>query len=151
MARKGKLVDEVDLKIINELIKNARATYRELSKVVGLTDVAVMKRVRKLERAGVIKRYTAIVDPHSLGYSKVSFTGLNVSPEKLFDVAKVLKEKEYVKYLALTSGDHDLLAVVWARSDEELEAIHDEIKRIDGVKNVYPLILAGKVKEEAYI
>ncbi|MGC8982137.1 MAG: Lrp/AsnC family transcriptional regulator [Desulfurococcaceae archaeon] len=151
MARKSKLVDEVDLKIINELIKNARATYRELSKVVGLTDVAVMKRVRKLERAGVIKRYTAIVDPQSLGYSKVSFTGLNVSPEKLFDVVKVLKEKEYVKYLALTSGDHDLLAVVWARSDEELEAIHDEIKRIDGVRDVYPLILTGKVKEEAYI
>lgn len=147
----ARLIDEIDRKILSILQQNARTTYRELAKTVNLTDVAVIKRVRKLESSGVIKKYTAIIDPIALGYTKISFTGINVRPEKLFDVVKQLKEKDYVKYLAITIGDHDILAVIWATSGEELERIHSEIKSIEGVISVYPMILSEVVKNEAYI
>lgn len=144
-------LDDVDRKIISELMKNARITYRELAKLLSLTDVAIIKRIRKLEQTKVVKKYTTIVDPNALGYSKISFTGINVKPEKLFDIVKTLKEKTYIKYLALTSGDHDVLAVIWASSASELEKIHEEIKSLDGVLSVYPMILSEVVKDEAYI
>lgn len=144
-------LDEVDVKLLLELAKNARTTYRSLSSIVKLTDVAVMKRIKKLERRGVIKKYTVIVDPAALGYTKISFTGINVKPEKLFDVVRELREKGYVKYLAITSGDHDILAVIWARSADELEKVHEEIKRIDGVIAIYPMILSEKIKDELYV
>lgn len=147
----GKILDEVDRKIISILMANARTTYREIAKSVGLTDVAVIKRIKKLEGSKVIKKYTAIVDPTALGYSKISFTGVNVKPEKLFDVVRELREKNYVKYLALTIGDHDILVVVWAPTGEELDKIHSEIKSIEGVVSVYPAILSEVLKDEAYV
>lgn len=102
------MLDEIDLKIIKELTENARKPFRQIALKLGLSDVAVIKRVRKLEAQGVIRRYVPIVNPASLGYNKVSYTGVNVKPEKLFEVVSKLKEKEYVKYLAITSGDHEI-------------------------------------------
>lgn len=151
MVKPKRQVDEIDLKIIDELSKNARAAYRKIAGIVGLTDVAVMKRVKRLERNGVIKKYTVIIDPVALGYGKVSFTGINIRPEKLFEVVKALKNKPYVKYLAITTGDHDVLAIVWARDANELDSFHKEIESLDGVTSVYPLILSEKIKDDAYV
>ncbi|MCI4461994.1 MAG: Lrp/AsnC family transcriptional regulator, partial [Thermogladius sp.] len=127
------MVDEIDLKIIGKLTENARATYSEIASEVGLSDVAVMKRIRKLEQEGVIRKYTVIVDPAKLGFSKVSLTGINVDPTKLFNVIEELKKRDYVKQLLVISGDHSLIALIFARSSEEMMRIHDEISRIDGV------------------
>jgi len=145
------LLDEVDMFIIKELMENARKPFREIALKLKLSDVAVIKRVRKLEARGVIKKYALVVNPASLGYNKISFTGVNVKPDKLFEVVSKLREKEYVKYLAITSGDHELLAVIWARDGDELQKIHEEIRSIEGVVNIYPAILADIVKAEAYI
>jgi len=145
------MVDEIDLKIIEKLAVNARATYSEIASEVGLSDVAVMKRIRKLEQEGVIRKYTVIVDPAKLGFSKVSLTGINVDPAKLFDVVEELKKRDYVKQLLVTSGDHSIIALVFARSSEEMIRIHDEISRIDGVLKVYPAIVSDIVKDEARI
>ncbi|MEM4528449.1 MAG: Lrp/AsnC family transcriptional regulator [Desulfurococcaceae archaeon] len=145
------MLDEVDKIIINELMNNARKPFREIAKKAGISDVAVIKRVRKLEREGVIKKYVTIVDLKALGYEKASFTGINVKPEKLFDVAKILCEKEYIKYLAVTTGDHEILALILAKNAEELRRHHEEIKSIDGVVDVYPAILMEVLKEEIHI
>jgi len=145
------MVDEIDLKIIERLAVNARATYSEIASEVGLSDVAVMKRIRRLEQEGVIRKYTVIVDPAKLGFSKVSLTGINVDPAKLFDVVEELKKRDYVKQLLVTSGDHSLIALIFARSSEEMIRIHDEISRIDGVLKVYPAIVSDIVKDEARI
>lgn len=145
------MLDEIDMIIIKELMENARKPFREIAMKLKLSDVAVIKRVRKLEERGVIRKYALIVNPASLGYNKISFTGINVKPDKLFEVASKLREKEYVKYIALTSGDHELLAVIWARDSDELKKIHEEIKNMDGVINIYPAILTDIIKADAYI
>jgi len=144
-------VDEIDLAIIKELSENARKAFSEIADKLKLSDVAVIKRVRKLESDGVIRRYALIVDPAKIGYKKISFTGINVRPEKLFEIVATLKAKDYVKYLAITSGDHELIAVIWARDGEELQKIHQEILSIEGVLNIYPAILADIVKAEQYV
>ncbi|WP_448577216.1 Lrp/AsnC family transcriptional regulator [Thermosphaera sp.] len=144
-------VDEIDLAIIRELSENARKAFSEIADKLNLSDVAIIKRVRKLESDGVIKKYALIVDPVKIGYKKISFTGINVKPEKLFEIVAKLKAKDYVKYLAITSGDHELIAVIWARDGEELQKIHEEILNIDGVTHIYPAILADIVKAEQYV
>jgi len=140
-------LDEVDLKILKTLVDNARTPLTEIAESVGLSDVAVYKRVKKLERMGVIKKYTAVVDPAKLGYTKVSFTGVNVAPDALLSVVEALKEKDYVKFLAVATGDHAIVALIWARDSEELVKIHKEIESIPGVVKVYPCILLDVVKD----
>lgn len=62
------IVDETDLKIVDELRKNSRTKTVELSKVVGLTPEAVMYRIKKLEEKGVIQAYRAMIDLEKIGY-----------------------------------------------------------------------------------
>jgi Lrp/AsnC family transcriptional regulator for asnA, asnC and gidA len=144
-------LDEIDLKILEILRENARTPYVEIAKQVGLTDVAIIKRIKRLESRGIIKKYTVIVDPSKLGYRAVSITGINIDPTQLFNVVQELRSRNYVKYLALTSGDHSLIAVIWARDRVELEMIHRDIERIRGVLRVYPAIVTDVVKEDCVL
>ncbi|ABN69161.1 transcriptional regulator, AsnC family [Staphylothermus marinus F1] len=142
------MIDEIDMKILKILMENARATYNEIAKRVGLSDVAVIKRIRRLEKDGVIKKYTIIVDPKKLGYSKVSITGINVDPASLFKVIQVLKDKPYIKYIAITSGDHSLIAVIWGKDSNDIMRIHKEIEQLEGVQKLYPSIVLDVIKED---
>lgn len=132
-------------------MENSRKSFRDIAKSLKLSDVAVIKRVKKLESSGVIRKYTIIVDPFKLGFMKISFTGINVKPEKMFEVIMQLKEKDFIKYIAITTGDHEIIAIMWASDSDELRKYHEEIKRIDGVIDIYPAILTDVVKNEAYI
>ena len=140
------MVDEKDLKIIEKLQKNARASFSEIAKELGISDVAVMKRIRKLEHDGVIRKYTIRVNHKKLGYNMVSLTGLDVEPEHLFSVLKKIAEMDSVKFLALTSGDHGVMAEIWARDQEELAKIHEEIASLPGVHKVRPAIILDVIK-----
>lgn len=141
------MLDEKDLKIIEILRENARTSYTDIARKLGISDVAVLKRIRKLEQLGVIRKYTVIVDPKKLGYTAISITGIDVAPEQLFTVLDKLKNKEYIKFLALTSGDHAIMATVWAKNSRELARIHDEISKMDGVKRVCPAVILDVLKE----
>jgi len=142
------MIDEIDLKIIEILSRNARTPYVEIARQIGISDVAVIKRVKKLESEKIIKKYTIIVDYAKLGYSKMSITGINVEPDALLNVVEALKDKPYVKSLYITSGDHALIAMIYARDSEELSRIHKEISSIPGVSKVYPAVLVEVVKED---
>ncbi len=140
-------LDDKDLMIINMLKENSRIPYTDIARKLGISDVAVLKRIRKLEQLGVIKKYTIIVDPKKLGYNAVSITGIDSEPEHLFNVLEELKNKDYVNFLALTSGDHSIIAIIWARDSRELARIHDEISKINGVKRVCPALILDILKE----
>ncbi len=140
-------LDDKDLMIINMLKENSRTPYTDIARKLGISDVAVLKRIRKLEQLGVIKKYTIIVDPKKLGYNAVSITGIDSEPEHLFNVLEELKNKDYVNFLALTSGDHSIIAIIWARDSRELARIHDEISKINGVKRVCPALILDILKE----
>jgi Lrp/AsnC family leucine-responsive transcriptional regulator len=72
-------MDSVDRSILDALRANARATYAELAREVGLSAPAVHERVSKLESAGVITGYHAAVAPESLGYSMSALVGVFLS------------------------------------------------------------------------
>ncbi|MEM0380220.1 MAG: Lrp/AsnC family transcriptional regulator [Desulfurococcaceae archaeon] len=142
------MIDEIDYKILRILLKNSRSTYVDIAREVNLSDVAVIKRIKKLENIGVIKKYSCVIDPVKLGYSKVSITGINVDPDALLNVIENLKNKDYVKYIAITSGDHELITIIWARDSDELMRIHREIESLPGVRKIYPALLLDVVKDD---
>ncbi|MGC8969224.1 MAG: Lrp/AsnC family transcriptional regulator [Conexivisphaera sp.] len=142
------LVDEKDLVILNKLRNNARSSYGEIAKELGISDVAVMKRIRKLEAEGVIKRYTIIADDRKAGYGAVSITGIDVEPERLFEVASALRDKPYVKYLAISSGDHEIMVIVKARDNAEMANYHAEMAALPGVKRICPSMILDVLKFE---
>ena len=141
-------LDEKDLKILEMLTKNARIPYCEIAKAIGISDVAVMKRIRKLEQSGIIKGYTAIIDPKKLGYNLVSITGIDVEPQYLFKVVEELKNIMNIKYIAVTSGDHNIMTVIWAKNGDEIAKIHSDISKLPGIRRVCPAIILEVFKDE---
>ncbi|NPA99866.1 MAG: Lrp/AsnC family transcriptional regulator [Crenarchaeota archaeon] len=141
-------LDEKDWQILRTLSRNARVPFAELARSLGLSDVAVLKRVKRLEQAGIIKGYTIIIDYSKLGLRLTSFTGIDVEPEHLFTIAEKLRSMENVKYVAITSGDHNIMVKIVAKDQNELMKMHEEISRMPGVKRVCPSIVLEVLKEE---
>ena len=140
-------IDVKERKILEVLYKNGRETYNRIAKKVGISDVAVMKRIKRLMAMGVIKGFTVKVDPRKLGFNEVSITGIDIRPEKIFEVLEALKSMDQVVFLAHTSGDHSAIAEIWARDQEELYAVLREISSMDGVMSVRPAIIVDILKE----
>ena len=81
-------IDDIDRKVLKELQQDARVSYAELGRRVGLTTPAVIERVRKLEDAGVITGYRAEIDTAKVGlpivaFVRMSITGVDSSVEHL--------------------------------------------------------------------
>ena len=69
-------MDSIDLRLIELLRENARSSYAELARQVGLSSPAVHERVGKLEAAGVITGYRALVDPAAIGLDVTALIGV---------------------------------------------------------------------------
>ncbi len=72
-------LDDIDWEILDELQADGRVGYRELGRRVGLSAPAVTARVRRLEEAGVITGYRAVVDPVALGLDVLAFVRMSVA------------------------------------------------------------------------
>ncbi|MFB6075878.1 MAG: Lrp/AsnC family transcriptional regulator [Candidatus Aenigmatarchaeota archaeon] len=139
-------MDEKDKKIIEMLKEDGRRPFTQIAEQIGVTEATVRKRVKKLEDGGVIERYTVDVDPSKLGYKTVTILGLDVEPEKLIPAAEEITNIEEVKDVYTSSGDHMIMAWIWARDNSHLSKImFDKIGAIEGVKDLCPSIVLEKL------
>ncbi|ACS32969.1 Lrp/AsnC family transcriptional regulator [Thermococcus gammatolerans] len=137
MPRKVK-IDSIDLRIVHLLSENARMTYKELAEAIGTTRQRISRRMDKLERMGIIQKYTILPDYESLGYSYI-ILGITLKPgAKTDSIIQNLKEKEYVKIIQKALGTHNLVVHVIAPKDMReiqsiIESITSDIEDIDHV------------------
>jgi Lrp/AsnC family transcriptional regulator for asnA, asnC and gidA len=145
------IFDKKDLKLIAELAENARKKFTYLAKELNISNVAVRKRLEKLEKRGVIKGYRLVVDPSALGYGAIAIVGLNVSPDKILKVTREVMRRDDIVFAAVTSGDHDVMIELWAKNTGELLKKLEELSKIDGVEKIYPAIINEVIKEYSSI
>src|SRR5437764_4944421 len=118
-------LDQTDWKILRELQQDARLSYNELGRRVGLSAPATAERVRKLEDAGIITSYGAQVDIAKLGLPLLVFIQLRCFPERcLFKTSSAEKFPEILEMHKL-SGSHCALLKVALSSLEHLEAFNE--------------------------
>lgn len=89
-------LDELDQKIVQLLIENARMSYSELGQKTGVSRVAAKLRVQALEQRGVIEQYTAIVNPQKLSGAVSCYFELETAPGMLAEVAEALRANDTV-------------------------------------------------------
>jgi Lrp/AsnC family transcriptional regulator, leucine-responsive regulatory protein len=127
-------VDSVDRKIIAALRLNGRATYAELGRLVGLSASAVHERVGKLETAGVIIGYHAVVDPNAVGLGVTALIGIHpTDTADDEDVAAALSELPEVESCYAVAGDDAFVVKVRVPTVDELEHTLGRLRRIGGV------------------
>ncbi|HEX8150349.1 MAG TPA: Lrp/AsnC family transcriptional regulator [Pyrinomonadaceae bacterium] len=149
------ILDEKDARLLEILQKDGRATNVELARAVELTPSATLERVRKLEERGLIKGYTAILDPHALGLGLVAFIFLRVEdPEDLVGRAEGTGEElaalPFVLELHHLAGEDCFLVKVRARDTDDLYRIlRDDFGPFKAIRGTRTTIVLKTVKESA--
>ena len=141
-------MDEKDHKIIATLQEDSGAPIRKISKRMRMSESAVRKRMRRLERAGVIERYTVVVNPSKLGYNAMAIVGLDAAPEKHQEVIGKLTKLGEVRKLATVAGEHTITGEVWAHDNHELaDIVLRKIGGIVGVEKVHTSVILERIKD----
>jgi Lrp/AsnC family transcriptional regulator for asnA, asnC and gidA len=78
-------LDDIDRRLLRELLKDSKRSYRELARSIGVSAATVINHVQRLESAGVIRNYTAQLDHERLGYELTVITEITVSKGKLLE------------------------------------------------------------------
>ncbi len=138
-------MDEKDEKIISILMKNARIPKTKIAEELNVTETAIRKRISKLERSKVILGYKAVINYKTAGLS-ASLTGVDVEPDRLWEVIGKLKDIEEIKSIYLTTGDHMLMLEIVGKSVDELSEIHERISKLEGVKRICPAVILEVLK-----
>jgi Lrp/AsnC family transcriptional regulator, leucine-responsive regulatory protein len=127
-------LDDTDLAIVRALQANARATYAEVGRAVGLSAASVHERVHRLEERGVIRGYHAEVDPERLGLGVLSV--VSVLPSDSIDAAATeaaLARIDQVEAAYSVAGEDSHVLLVRTRSIAELSEVLQRLQAIDGV------------------
>lgn len=129
--------DEIDLLILQELQRDARITNQELAERVSLSPSPCLRRVRKLEEAGVISGYTAVIDQAKVGLPISAFVRVTLEQQAAEVFAQVEAQISALPNVVdayLLAGDQDYLLRVVAASFEEYEQfIRTELRHIPGL------------------
>jgi len=143
-------MDKIDLNILRELQQNARITNQELSERVNLSPTPCLRRVKMLEEAGIIKGYSAIVDPETYGLPVLAFVSVKLERHTETEIAsfeKAIMELDEVVACYLMSGRHDYMLQVFARSLKDYENfVRSSLTRVPGLGELETHFAVGQVK-----
>jgi len=148
VSNKSKLLDDVDIKILDTLQEDADLTYAEIAKRVGVSPSTVYMRIRKLKDQGIIKRLVAVVDPDLLGYKLKALLFMTIDIKKFNKVVENLSSIPQVKSIYDVTGEWSLVCTLLVKDHTELSKLLDQIGSIDGVLNTSTLVVLRVLKED---
>lgn len=145
-------MDEHDLEILRLIEENSRLTADEIATMTTLTTADVQARIRALEEAHIIRRYTAAIDWEKAGNGEVSaIIELKVSPERDFGydhIAERLSRFSQVKTLRLITGTYDLQLVVTGKNMQEVSRfVSEHVAPMDRIRETATHIIMKAYKE----
>lgn len=135
-------MDSIDVKIINALQRNSRTSTTNISKELNISNVATQQRIQKLEKAGVIKGYTAILDRELLGFKTMAYLGIFLDKAKDYPtVLKKLKEIPEVTEAHFTTGNYSIFAKILAKDNKHLmQILSQQLQSIKGISRTETFI-----------
>lgn len=153
MSKKDEIsiqLDELDLKIIQLLQRNAKMGTKEISKILNLTYTPTYERIRKLELNGVIKGYYAEIDYALLGKKLVVFTQVSLKAhtrEILDDFEALVTSFQEVNLCAHISGDFDYLLQISVLDIEDYrEFVVSKLSKIEHIAKLHSNFVLKLIK-----
>jgi len=119
------LLDDVNVRLLDELQRDARLTLAELGRRVGLSAPAVAERLQRLEDGGVLRGYHADVNPRAVGYSLSAVLRIRPAPRELRKVAELARKTPEVVECHRVTGDDCYLMKMHVRDVDHLEEVID--------------------------
>ncbi len=135
-------IDEIDLKILSILIKDAKTPYTDIAKQIDVSGGTVHVRMRKMENMGLVKGANLKVDYRKLGYDISAFLGIYLDKSSLYgDVISALEKVPEVVQAYYTTGNYSIFAKIVCRDTDHLRSVlHDKIQHVNGIQRTETFI-----------
>jgi Lrp/AsnC family transcriptional regulator for asnA, asnC and gidA len=139
-------MDELDLAIVDKLTADARVSFRKIAKDLGVSPDTVINRYQALQKEGVIRGSTIVLNSRKIGYHAMVVFLIDVSPARIstsqippVDSSQILEKLIRMPNIIVATksvGDHDLLAIGVVTGFEHLAKVKDEMAKMPGVRDI---------------
>ncbi len=144
------VLDETDKALLRALQADGRLSNVELARMINLSPPATLARMRRLEKDGYIRNYTAVVDREKAGYDLLCFIHISMQMHQLEQVEnfrKLVREMPEVLECHHITGEYDYLLKVALRNRKDLERFAvDRLTPIPGVARIHTSLVFTEVK-----
>jgi len=143
-------LDITDVKILEILQDNARASISDLSKQVNLSLSAVSERLKKLESSNIIEQYTTIINPEAMAKDLSVFMMVsleNTTGNTVKELQAFVDKTDEVLECHHITGEYDYALNITTRNTESLERLMSAIKNISGVRHCQTNVILSTSKK----
>lgn len=148
LPKKTLSLDAVDRKILTEYLRDARFSYREVAKRVGIAVGTVLSRVRRMEEGGVIKGYSVILDYEILGYELTAISEVTVSKGRLLEMEKEIAKLPNTCGVYDVTGLTDAIIIAKFKNRRELSAYTKALLSMPFIERTNTHLVLTTVKED---
>lgn len=141
-------LDEIDGKLLRELLKDSKRSHRELAKSVGVSTATVINHVERLESAGVVKNYTVQLDHERLGYELTVITEITVSKGKLIEVEEQIAKISNVCGVYDVTGLTDAMVIAKFKNRSNLSDFTKKLLAMPNVERTNTHVVLTTMKED---
>ena len=145
--------DELDMKLLYELTKDANISVPNLSKKLGINSSVLYSRIKRLNKKKLIKKFTIVIDDSLLGIGVKASVGINRDPKSKESIHQSLMATPEIASISEVTGRFDIIVRVYAQN---LEALHsvviEKIGKIEGIQNTETFVELQKTdKDPVYL
>ena len=145
-------MDGTDRHLLSLLQANAREPAALLARKLGVARTTVVARIARLERDGVIAGYGVRLGPRLEQAAVRAYCGLSVAPRMGTAVVRALERLPEVEELSAVSGQYDYMVFLRCESNEQLDALLDQIGQIEGIQQTHTaVVLSRKVDRRSAV
>jgi len=141
-------LDETDVKILKTLLSDARLSSRQISKRSGVSIGTVLSRMKRMEREGVIKGYSGVVDHEKIGYQLTALIEITVSKGRLLEMENEIARMPNVCCVYDVTGLTDAFVIAKFKSREELSTFAKRLLALPYVERTNTHLVLTTIKED---
>ena len=141
------MLDDIDKKIIKVLEDDARTSLRKISELVDVSLGTVSNRVKRMEKNGIIRGYSVILNPDKIGWELNVVIGLRIQKGRLIEIQERIAKDSRVHGVYDVTGDFDSMVIARAKNRKDLDDLSKNVLSIDGVERSITHLVLNTVKE----
>lgn len=142
------MLDKTDIKILKNLLVDARLSSRQMALKLGMSTVTILTRIKKMEKEKIVKGYTAIIDHEKLGYDLTAIIEIFTKKGKMVEIETELSSLENVCAVYDVTGESDTVVVAKFKNRDELSKFVKTVSSKPNVDKTVTNIVLSTVKED---
>jgi len=141
-------LDETDVKVLKTLIVDARLSSRQIAQKLSISTGTVLSRIKRMEREGIIKGYSAVVDHEKLGYELTVLSEITVAKGRLLEMEHEIARLPNVCCVYDVTGLTDAMVIAKFKSREELSNFTKRLLALPYVERTNTHVVLTTIKED---